>query len=498
MDKIQKIINEYGKKIDDYDIEQNAASIKDILSEMELFADANIEVKEDINFNYYLGTGYGEYADALIVSGLCRSNEYVVSARSTSMYYLRKAYMLYNPSTHNDPRIKLRVLTNYANNMDSVGRVFEALRVYREVIEDNDRFSIAWGNYGLALSFLANIVNDAYQRINLHCHAYNALKKATEIPDIDNHKMATSMFQGQIDKYDEQFQFINTAQQSIYNEYSMGDTEEERAYKGWCLKMHLFLNPLNEVMELESAYAHDSLIITSYTESLKDNVENKINDSPPKWFAMINQLKEEYIYARFLVFEGLEKSEDVHYADKNVELSLSSFDYCNYSIRIEQLKSAYKTLYSIFDQICFFVNSFWKLGLSERYADAHHVYKSKKYPKENVALASLRWVLREFYEEYGDADEGYEKHLYILRNALEHKYVKVHEYSWKDKLQLEDDGFYHVSEKDLKKYTKRLLQLSKESLMYLVYAIGIEEGKKGTTGEGKSVNLAVFPDEWKR
>ena len=43
---------------------------------------------------------------------------------------------------------------------------------------------------------------------------------------------------------------------------------------------------------------------------------------------------------------------------------------------------------------------------------------------------------------------------------------------------MESDSFYHVSEDDLRRYTMRLLELAREALLYLVYAIGIDERKK--------------------
>ena len=96
------------------------------------------------------------------------------------------------------------------------------------------------------------------------------------------------------------------------------------------------------------------------------------------------------------------------------------------------------------DKICFFVNDFWKLGLSERKADAFHICKASNYPKDNTVLMSLYWVLCEFFDKYGDAETASEKDLATLRNAFEHKFVKAHEYEWEKALQLESDSFYHV------------------------------------------------------
>ena len=150
------------------------------------------------------------------------------------------------------------------------------------------------------------------------------------------------------------------------------------------------------------------------------------------------------------------------------------------------------------DQICFFVNDFWNLGLDEKKADAYHICKAANFPKDNIVLMSLYWVLCEFFEKYGDADTASEKDLAILRNALEHKFVKVHEYRWDRKLQMESDSFYHVSEEDLKDYAMRLLEIAREALMYLVYAIGYEESKKEKSSKAVSMTLADYSDEWKR
>lgn len=85
-----------------------------------------------------------------------------------------------------------------------------------------------------------------------------------------------------------------------------------------------------------------------------------------------------------------------------------------------------------------------------------------------------------------------------MRHALEHKFVKVHECSWNREFQLERDNFYHISEDELKNHTMRLLELSREALMYLVYAIGVEESKKGKPEKAVSMQISDFLDEWKR
>lgn len=212
---------------------------------------------------------------------------------------------------------------------------------------------------------------------------------------------------------------------------------------------------------------------------------------------MLNQLKEEYIYSRLLCYEGIEKLDSPHYADKHVKLSLSSFDYVNYSIRLEQLKSAFKTLYSIFDQVAFMINEYWKLGLPERKADAYNVFRKENFPTNNIALSALYWSHLEFMENFGDADNPSEKSLKTLRHAIEHKFVKIHEYPFDNNLQLESDSFYHISEQDLKEYVLRLLELSREWIMELVYAISLEESKNKIVDNSVSLHIRDYEDDWK-
>lgn len=497
--EIRNKIEQYGAEVDRLSIGGEYDKLKLLIDDMKQFKSTDDEVIDDAAFNYYLGTIYGTYSDYIIRAGKLHTDSDVVDLRRCSMFYFRKGIAAYNPFIHTDSRALLRILTNYANGLDTAGRVIEALRIYRRVIDLNDHFSIARGNYGRALQFLANMVNDSGHYKELHCYAYQAIKKALSVDDPDMHEQAVGAFKMIVEKYEASPAKEILAEPIINKECELGETEEEIEYRKWCLKNHLFLNPLNEVIETDSALAHDPLTIITYTEDI--HAADSVSDNPaepPRWFAMLNQLKEEYAYARYLCFEGAEKYGDVHFADKDVKLSLASYDYTNYSIRIEQLKSSFRILYSMLDQICFFVNDFWKLGLDERKADAFHICKAPNYPKDNIVLMSLFWVLCEFFEKYGEAETASEKDLAVLRNAFEHKFVKVHEYEWKRKLKLESDSFYHVSEDDLKKHTIRLLEISREALMYLVYAIEIEESKKEKSEKLVSMPLTDFPDEWKR
>lgn len=484
-------IEQYGKQIDELINSAQSSQLYNFLSELDQYAKA--DGKDCPEIYYYLGTGYGVYASSLISGGKQKSDREVLNNRDKAFTFFRHAIDCLDQSALKDPRLLFRILTNYANCLDSAGRVIEALRLYRIILNINPRFSIARGNYGRSLQYLANMVNDGGHYRDLHCFAYRAYKMATTIEDPEMYEEAKRSFQESVIRYEES-PAANFLKKPIkYKRYNLGKKEESK-YRRWCLENHLFLNPLNELQELESAFAHDPLTITKIIEKEPDK-----SAKPPRWFAMLNQLKEEFVYARYLCYSNDESSNKTHIADKEVALSLGSFDYASYSIRIEQIKSAFRLLYSMLDQICYFANDYWELGFSERYADAWHVVKAENYPYDNPIMTSLYLVLSEFFDVY-DNDEGpAEKNLCTLRNALEHKFVKVLNLGEDIKtLTIKDDNFYHVTEDKLKENALRLLRLVREALIYLVYAIGYNETQKDKFEKSISLNLHDYLDEWKR
>lgn len=112
-------------------------------------------------------------------------------------------------------------------------------------------------------------------------------------------------------------------------------------------------------------------------------------------------------------------------------------------------------------------------------------------------MTALYWSNLEFNERVWGNSQTSERDLKTLRNALEHKFVKIHEYTCERKLQIEEDNFYHISEDILIKDILHLLELVRECIMELVYAIGIEERRRGRSKNTIQLNIYDFDDEWK-
>lgn len=117
---------------------------------------------------YYLGTAFDTLSCWQYKSQGEQENASFEEYKKKSLFYLRKSIERLETDKE-QKQLLLCAYTNYANALDSCCRVIEALRIYRKAIQLHPAFGMAWGNYGRALQFYANTVNDAGHRSELHC-----------------------------------------------------------------------------------------------------------------------------------------------------------------------------------------------------------------------------------------------------------------------------------------------------------------------------------------
>ncbi|MDE6016162.1 MAG: hypothetical protein K2H41_10765 [Acetatifactor sp.] len=467
---------------------------------------------------YCLGTSYGNlrthgYSISGATEASILSSDEIDASLEREIFYFRHCLELLDTfelsKEEFKPYIKglrLQVYTNYANALENCGRKAAAMKYYRSVLSINPSFGMAEGNIGRALQHYSALIHDLGHKDYLHHFAYRYLKSSLNRTDV--HESAKKYFEMCVNAYSTEIRESFLEKQLEIPEYSLGEIEEE-TYRKWCLHHHLFLNPLNDLPQELSCFATDSLQLPDMVTSI-EQVE------PPKYYGMFNQLKQEYIYARYLCYAASTEGEETHFADKETHL-INMFDYPQYSIRVEGLKTAFRQLYSLFDKVAFLVNDYWELGIHERDINYRTIWlkgygSGKKYYKynnvlvldNNVALKSMFWIHNEFNKKFGEANSPYAKNMQILRNALEHKFVKVHaDILWdgKENQELGQDSFYHITESVLLQHTMDLLEIVREWLIDLTMAIHIEEKKRSENYNETAVAtmpLIEFEDEWKK
>lgn len=183
---------------------------------------------------------------------------------------------------------------------------------------------------------------------------------------------------------------------------------------------------------------------------------------------------------------------------------------------IEQVKSAYRCTYSLFDKIAYFINDYWKLGILERSVSFCSVWfesakgnaqspalRSEFESSENLPLRGLFWLSKDLFDaKLKDVALPEARDLDALRNHLEHKNVKV-----VDSLALYgtltkpfvDRLAHQIVREDLEQKTLRLLQLARAALIYLSLAMEVEELRalEAETGLIMPVAVEIYPDSFK-
>jgi len=219
-------------------------------------------------------------------------------------------------------------------------------------------------------------------------------------------------------------------------------------------------------------------------------------------YGIVNQIKQEYVSARYMFYEGIQDKRHVHLADKEVlqiEIDMDVNSFSDFSIR-----TAYKTLYSVLDRIAYFANEYFDLRIKIDQVSFRKIWKTqngeenklKILCKDNCMLNAIYWLSKDIYDEnYILTTKPTSKEFDTLRNRMEHRYAV----SVLGKDTTNDEYLFQVDTIDLYNKTLDLMRLVREAIIYLIFAIHIEEtGKKNKAKtQGKilpQLHTSVIPD----
>ena len=452
---------------------------------------------------YSLATTYSDFAR---FKGVPQDESF-----KKQLYYFRKSLELINVEENQKDEYKPYILgfkpmllTNYANTLDNCGRKIAAIEQYKDALRFLPQFGMALGNLGRVYTDYGELEYDPGHSDYFHFHAYTLMDEAAVSTDPNTHEDAKKLFEQVLRCYDENY--IDKLYEVLPEipDYSYDDPIEY-TYRKWALDNTLFLNTLNDLPDLKLRFAADVIQLPSITAAV---------GAKPIFHGMFNQIKQEYIYARYLYYASLDIPDVPHYADKETYL-LNLTDYPQYSIRIENLKTSFKTLYSLFDKIAYCINSYFKLGIKERDVSFHSIWKhthghgANQYdnandlkPHDNYALSSLYWICKDFFEKFEDSPNPNLQKFRDIRHAMEHRYLKV---TWMEATNgkyIDDDGLaVYVSESELYDLTRQLMHIVREAIICLALAISIEERdrnqKKDPNTKTVSIQIDGYDDAWK-
>lgn len=423
---------------------------------------------------------------------------------------LKQLYFLHAAIQHEGfkglaPALRARIYCNLGNALSVCGRWIEALAEWRKALIEQPILGMALGNLGMGLCRYGDALYDPGHTHWFFVHARRHLESAIEGGvgrDGATYPEAIEAFRWYQTKLAEQ---VEEDDDSHLFGHSLGSSKEERRYRQWCLDAQLFLNPMNDLGALPVA-AYDVLRLPNHDAQVGIT-----------YLAFFNQMKQEYGFARHCLYQG-EHSRSVHLADKGLSLA-HNYDYALYSMGLEQIKTAFRSAYSLLDKMAYFISAYWQLGIPERSvsfrtlwfkpvkkgapsAEAWAIRDEFKSTK-NSALRGLYWVSQDIYSKVlKDVARPDAKALDELRNHLEHKYAKIvdafHWISGASERQVDDLAFV-IDRDELVAKTHLIMALCRAALIYLCLAMHHEESQKAHDDGALVVQLPVddYPDDWK-
>jgi len=486
LDELAKLID---IALDNNDIE----SIQNLLKQLESISQDSLNQIELSKIAFFKANCYSGIRHSQGVGDLWDwGNPYL----EKEIYQLRIARNLLSdvPLEEDRTDLRFRATTNLANALNHIGRPVEAIDLWDEVLEKSPEFAMSIGNRGHAFYWYGKYLYDSGHQGVFFNESYHQIKLALEF-GMEEHAQTDMQdwLKHLLELHDwENFQFQP-------EEESRGRTKHEKLYRTWCLNHKLFLNPLNDLWK-DDISANDVFTLPP----IMTKIEDATNGSPPEVYGIYNQLKQEYISARYILFDAVNESQQkVHFSDKRVVL-YDMLDYREYRLWVEKVKMAFLSVYAIFDKIAYLINDYWKLNLPAKRINFKGCWyrNNKLFPafrgSTNLPLRGLYWISKEFTgeKEKNNPLQPDAWHVSEIRNHIAHKYLKVFS-GLVDAEQLRKskghEWEYSINDTELVDQTLKLLSLARSALIYVSLAIQDEERtKKNKVGDDFLAELQLF------
>lgn len=464
---LDKEITNIAKKMD-YALDNNdSEQIKKLIELLISLENKTVDITSLFKIYYNLGTAY---ADLIFISrkNYIDKEEYV---RKSILYYrkgedLIKEHIL----SVNDGTVQL--LTNLGNTYNCMNRFTEAIEVFNKAIDIAPSFSIANGNLGECLLRYSTFSYNSYNAYRFHLESMKYFSKALEYPQYIDSQRALEDFTSKYFPMKEHYNSIKIKlPKTLPIKYK---TKAEQKYRKWCLENRLVLNELNDIDNSFLA-SEDILHIPSITQNISGGRYSKFHSS-------FNELKQEFVSNRFLLYEAFNNCDKNHFSD-NYTYILETFDNSIYTLNTSKLKTVFKNVYSLFDKIAFFINEYFVLNIGYRDVSFKNIWKNRtllEKMKMNTGLYTLYWIYIDLFANYNLSTDPKIQKINKIRNSIEHRCFKiVDENEYIDILTQNDENNFEfkISYLELKNITLYLFKILRTSMLNIVSSVIINENQ---------------------
>lgn len=395
---------------------------------------------------------------------------------SMAVLYFRKALHAIGefPWSREATNLKSCIETNLANNLSSQGRALCAIPFYDSAIKKKN--PIAFISKANNEIFIADSLYDQGHSIyHLRC-AYNNVLEAEKLKHLMHPSQRESVAKGShLSNFSNWYQ-ENSKNFDFNDDFELSDIDrKEREYLSWVDKEKLFLNDLNDIIPGDLV-KQDILSLPSFVSTINQTLS--LSESLV-YHGNFDELKNDFCYARYLLFVGLSVPEDTGHFYNNTYRHVQDFSYSINNLKTSHYKNSFRVFYSLLDKIAYFVYRFFDLGSIDNDGRVSFisifVNLSGKTAKPNKALVSsknhfihaLFFILKDIRElksytnisKWVDPDvASYDE----IRNAMEHRSLKIVDDFGKESVKR--DYKFHENEVEKIKEEIRLLQCEIEGL----------------------------------
>lgn len=421
--------------------------------------DIKFEDKTDeARFLYIIGNCYQELYQN-------REMDWYSDDLSKAVIFFRRAMNVVNEiksPSNDDLFLQSCIETNLANSLSAQGRAFCCIPLWDSAI--NRLNPIAMICKAQNELYLADVLYDpGHQEYHLFV-AYKLIIQGLQYKEfLHEDQLYAFSENGNFMKFKAWFE--NNLTTSCYEKYEEEqydfETREQRNYLTWCADNKLFINDLNDVLSSEIVY-QDIISLPNFRYQLNRSLSMY---ETLMYHGNFDELKNEYCYARYIFFTALNMSQDSKHIFNNTYPHVDDMSYSVTNLKSSHYKNAFRTLYSLFDKISYFLHRFFelndikddnKISFDAIFRDISKrnswVPNPKLKTSKNPFIHALFYILKDIRDvkdatsvtRWLDPDA---KSFSDIRNSIEHRSLKII-----------DDFGYELSQSD-KKYT--LSQLKK-------------------------------------
>lgn len=418
-------------------------------------------------------------------------NKYFPMFKKTEMELAKKYYFKALEYDFKDSMLQSQLWVNLGNCYDHLGRVFDALDCYDKALYYKPNHGMALGNKGMALYYYAaltpqyqpTILKEAYLLIQ------QALKLGVNREDIKGFKN----YLKKIESFFPDKKFL--VKKSEYSGIQIkARSKFERFLVEFCLNNKLYLNICNFCQKCNNAIG-DPESIGQMIVSLDKNKEGNYikKDKYLHLSSYLNQIKQDYITARFLLILSRYKGKNLDFVDKRVRL-IDTLDYKCHNIYVELVKASFTYFYNILDKIALLIKDYLKLDHKSEFVNFDNVWfdltNRKKIKKDIISIQNFN--LNALFNMHLDLKKGPQQKLKINRNKLTHSFLNIYH-------SMGIISEKSMTEETLVEDTIVLARFVRNAIFYLIKFVFLEEAKKkeGLNKEILLMHAFEIPDDLK-